>query len=102
MTTSTTLKLPDELRAKITPLAKAEGKTPHAWMVDALAAQAALAELRQAFLHEAEVAAAEIDEGEVLYAMESVHEYIVELAAGRKETRSRPIKVAPRRRTIVR
>jgi predicted transcriptional regulator len=53
MAATTTLKLPDSLKKRIAPLADAEGKTPHAWMVDALEAQASLAERRKAFYGEA-------------------------------------------------
>ncbi|NJN40650.1 MAG: hypothetical protein HC807_07260, partial [Gammaproteobacteria bacterium] len=73
MTATTTLKLPEELKSRIAPLAEAMGKTPHAWMVDALAAQAALAEMREAFIADALASAAEIDAGGPLYAAEEVH-----------------------------
>jgi predicted transcriptional regulator len=91
MTTSTTLKLPDELKARITPLAESAGKTPHAWMVEALRAQAELAEMREAFLAEALASAAETDAGGPLYAMEDVHAYIRSRAAGKKASRPKPI-----------
>lgn len=87
MTTATTLKLPESLKARIAPLAQSVGKSPHAWMVEALEAQAALAELRRGFLDEAQASAEEIDAGGVLYAMEDVHAYIVARAAGKKPAR---------------
>ena len=43
MTNPTTIKLPDKLKERIAPLADAAGKTPHAWMVEALERQADLA-----------------------------------------------------------
>ena len=58
MIATTTLKLPAPLKARIAPLAEAAGKTPHAWMVDALEAQVALAEMREAFIADAEASAA--------------------------------------------
>ena len=91
MTTSTTLKLPDALRARIAPLAQSVGKTAHAWMVEALEAQVQLAELRRSFLDDAIAAAADIDAGGRLYAMEDVHAYIVERAAGRRPTQPKPV-----------
>ena len=42
--TTTTLKLPESLKKRIAPLAQAAGKTPHAWMIDALQAQVQLAD----------------------------------------------------------
>ncbi len=97
MISTTTLKLPESLKARIAPLAEAAGKTPHAWMVDALEAQAALAEMREAFVADAEASAAEVDAGGPLYAAEDVHAYIVARAAGNSAPRPRPIR-RPRRR----
>lgn len=97
MTSTTTLKLPDPLKARIAPLAAKSGKTPHAWMIDALEAQAALAEMREAFILEAEASAAEIDAGGPLYAAEDVHAYIVARAAGKMASRPKPVRRARRR-----
>jgi predicted transcriptional regulator len=92
MATSTTLKLPDELKARIAPLARSAGKTPHAWMVEALAAQAELAEMRRSFVNDAYASAAEVDAGGPLYAMEDVQSYILARAAGKAVSRPKPIK----------
>jgi len=73
---TTTLKLPPELKARIAPLAEAAGKTPHAWMLEALQAQVALADLRQAFVDEARRSAAEVDAGGPVFAMEEVSAYL--------------------------
>ena len=91
MATSTTLKLPDVLRARIAPLAEAAGKTPHAWMVEALEAQAELAEIRRTFVDDALTSAAEVDAGGALYAMRDVHDYIRARAAGQKGPRPNPV-----------
>jgi predicted transcriptional regulator len=82
MAGTTTLKLPEALKRRIAPLAQAAGKTPHAWMVEALEAQAELADLRRAFVEEAKAAAAEIDAGGPLYAMEDVAAWMRARAAG--------------------
>ncbi len=94
MTTPTALKLPDELKQRIAPLARAAGKSAHAWMVEALEAQATLAELRSGFIEDARRAAAGIDRGAPLYAAEDVHAYIVARAAGRVARRPAPVKRA--------
>ncbi|MFN0314430.1 MAG: CopG family transcriptional regulator [Burkholderiales bacterium] len=94
MNSSTTLKLPEQLKARIAPLAEASGKTAHAWMVEALEAQAALAEMRRAFLDEALASAAQVDAGGPLYAMEDVHAYIRTLASGKPAKRPKPVKPA--------
>lgn len=93
MAISTTLKLPETLKARIAPLAQSAGKTAHAWMVEALEAQAELAELRRGFLDDALAAAKEIDAGGALYALEDVQAYIAERAAARKPAYPTP---APR------
>ena len=97
ISSTTTLKLPEPLKTRIAPLAEAAGKTPHAWMIDALEAQAALAEMRSAFIAEGEAAAAEIDAGGPLYAAEDVHAYIVARAAGKAARRPPPMRRARRR-----
>jgi len=91
-TKTTTLKLPDELKTRIAPLAEAVGKTPHAWMVEALEAQTALAEMRELFIADAQASAAEIDAGGPLYAAEDVHAYIVARAGGKAARRPTPVR----------
>lgn len=98
MTVTTTLKLPDALKERIAPLARAAGKTPHAWMVEALEAQVELADLRRAFIDDAAAAAAEIDRGAPLYAMEDVAAYLRTRAAGRISTPPSPLPKAARRK----
>lgn len=97
MAATTTLKLPEPLKARIAPLAEAAGKTPHAWMVEALEAQAALAEMRESFIAEAEASAAEVDAGGPLYAAEDVHAYIVARASGKTTRRPAPVRRVRRR-----
>jgi predicted transcriptional regulator len=97
MTSTTTLKLPEPLKARIAPLAEAAGKTAHAWMVDALEAQAALAEMREAFIAQAEESAADVDAGGLLYAAEDVRAYIAARAAGKPARRPSPMRRARRR-----
>ncbi len=94
MTATTTLKLPEPLKARIVPLAQSAGKTPHAWMVDALEAQVALAEMREAFIADAEASAADVDAGGPLYAAEDVRAYIVARAAGKKASKPKPVRRA--------
>jgi predicted transcriptional regulator len=84
MTTPTTIKLPDELKERIAPLADAAGKSAHAWMVEALERQADLAEAREAFIQDAEVTAAEVDAGGALFAAEDVASYLFARAAGKR------------------
>jgi len=94
MAATTTLKLPGELKARIAPLADASAKTPHAWMIEALEAQARLAEMRQSFLGDALASAAEVDAGGALYAMQDVHEYIINKTVGKPAKRPKPARIA--------
>ena len=97
MTATTTIKLPAELKSRIKPLAAQEGKTPHAWMVDALKTQAELAELRRGFIRDALESAAEVDAGGPLFALEDVSAYLRARAAGRAVKRPKPVKAAGQR-----
>lgn len=91
MATTTTLKLPDELKARIASAAQASGRTPHAFMVEALEKQARLAEMRQSFINDAVASAAEVDAGGALYAMEDVQTYILARTAGKAAKRPLPV-----------
>lgn len=91
MAATTTLKLPEELKFRIASVAEASGKTPHAFMVEALDTQARLAEMRQSFIKDALASAAEIDAGGALYAMQDVHDYILARGAGKAAKRPKAI-----------
>lgn len=69
MAATTTLKLPEELKARIASAAQASGKSPHAFMVEALEAQTRLAEMRQSFMDDAIASAAEVDADGALYVL---------------------------------
>ena len=91
MAATTTLKLPENLKARIASAAQATGKSPHAFMVEALEAQAHLAEMRESFINDALASAAEVDAGGALYAMEDVGTYILARTAGKAAKRPKPI-----------
>lgn len=84
---TTTLKLSESLKSRIAPLAEAEGKTAHAWMVNALETQIVMAEKRAAFISEALQAEQQaLSSGEV-YAAEDVHRYLRGRATGKTTRR---------------
>lgn len=93
MAATTTLKLPETLKKRIAPLADAAGKTPHAWMVDALEAQAAIAEKRKAFYGEARSRLVEFGKTGLAYRSVDVHRYFGALVEGRKVKRPKPVKL---------
>jgi len=94
MATPTTLKLPDDLRARLAAQAEAEGKSPHAYMVEALREKADRADRRREYLSAGAVAMREYERTGIAYAMEDVEQYILGIAAGRKPRRPKPIKAA--------
>jgi predicted transcriptional regulator len=98
MASPTTLKLPDDLKALLAEQAEAEGKTPHAYMVEALAEKARRVQTQRLLDAEDDAALEEFERTGIAYAMEDVHEYFIGIAAGRKPPRPKPIKV-PRKKT---
>ncbi len=92
MPVSTTLKLPEHLKKRLGPLAKSAGKTPHAWMIDALETQATLAELRSSFIKDAQTAEKEVGESGTIFRAADVHRHISARAVGKKSARPKPVK----------
>jgi predicted transcriptional regulator len=90
MSVATTVKLPPKLKKRITPLAKAAGKSTHAWMVDALASEVEREELRRSFVAEALESQAEVAAGGPVYASADVFAYLSAKSAGKKPKRPAP------------
>ena len=82
MTASTTLKLPEGLKARVAVEAAAAGKTAHAWMVEAIAAQAALAKRRSEFVGSALRAEEEVAQYGLIYDADEVFSYLTQKIAG--------------------
>jgi predicted transcriptional regulator len=91
MPTPTTLKVPDDLRARLAEQAEAEGKTPHAYMVEALREKADRADRRREYLAAGADAMREYERTGIAYAMEDVERYILGIAAGKKVRRPKPV-----------
>ena len=88
-----TLKLPEQLKARIDTLAAASGRSPHAFMLDALTAQIGREEARSVFVAEALEARQEVATyGQVMEAAD-VHKWLTDRAAGRKAPRPRARKL---------
>ena len=90
----TTLKIPEELKARLSTLADAEGMSPHAWMIEALEREARRAERRQEYLAAGDAALQAYEKTGIAYAIEDVERYVVALAEGRKAPRPKPAKRA--------
>ena len=89
MTTSTTLKLPDELKKRVAEAALAAGKSPHAFMLEAIELQTQLAERRRAFIKSALVAEQEVGQYGLVYDGDEVLSYLKTRLEGRKAVRPR-------------
>jgi len=90
---TTTLKLPDELKERIASAAEAAGKSPHAFMIEALAAQTALAERRRAFVEAAQVAEQEVAEYGLVYDADEVFSYLHDKLSGKRGKRPKAVKL---------
>jgi predicted transcriptional regulator len=83
MAISTTLKIPENLKLRIARLAEIAGKTPHAFMVEALEAEIQRSELRRDFVTTALKAEQEVAKYGEVYAMDAVHKYFSDKLAGK-------------------
>ena len=94
MAATMTLKLPENLKKRIAPLAESAGKTLHAWTVEALDVQASLAEKRMAFIADALASRKEVERTGKVYRFEDVHRYIRARVQGKRVERPKPVKWA--------
>jgi predicted transcriptional regulator len=90
MSTTTTLKLPEKLKARIARLAKATQRSPHSLMVEALEREVMREERMRDFVREALAADAAIDAGAAVYRAEDVHAWLDRLARDGKAAQPRP------------
>lgn len=93
MAVTTTLKLPEELKVRIASVAEAAGKSPHAYMIEALAAHAALDERRRAFVASAHAAEQEVAEYGLVYDADEVFSYIQAKLDGKPNKRPKAKKL---------
>ena len=89
--TTTSLKLPETLKQRISNLALATGTSAHAFMVEALAEQTERAEKRQAFLQSALQAKQHYEQTGIAYAAEDVHNYLKAKIQGKNPAKPQPI-----------
>jgi predicted transcriptional regulator len=89
-TTTTTLKLPQNLKTRIARVARKTGRTAHGFMIEAIERQTAREERLEAFAKEALAADRAIEQGGEVYAAEDVHAWLDRLASGGKTARPKP------------
>lgn len=90
MTSTTTLKLSDELKARIASAAQQTGKTAHAFMVEALELQTELAERRSAFVADALLAREEVARYGLVVDADEVFDYLKARADGKAARKPDP------------
>jgi predicted transcriptional regulator len=90
MTSTTTLKLSDELKARIASVAQQTGKTAHAFMVEALELQTELAERRGAFVADALLAREEVARYGLVVDADEVFDYLKARAEGKAARKPDP------------
>ena len=104
---TTSLKLSDELKESIRDIAAGEKVSAHAFMVTALEAEVRRRKLRADFLADADAAAADIDAGGPVYALDDVHDWVkARLRArttGEKVVEPKPVRgrASPARKTTL-
>ena len=84
---ATSLKLPEDLKRRIERLASAANKTPHAFMVDALAREAERSELRARFADEAAISEEAAFSSGKSFELASTFDYLTARASGAKARR---------------
>ena len=90
MGATTTLKLPEKLKARIARLAKAKQRSAHSVMVEALEREVARDERMREFVRAAVDADIAIDAGAAVYRADDVHAWLDRLATNPKSPRPRP------------
>jgi predicted transcriptional regulator len=90
MTTTTSLKLPDSLKATIAQVAAFEGKTSHALMVEALETAMADALARQQFYADGEAAYHETVQSNQVYPAAETKAFILARAKGDQASPPKP------------
>jgi predicted transcriptional regulator len=91
MADTTSLKLPGDLKEKVSTLAHECAQTPHAYMVEAIAEKVSRDERRREFVEAARQSSADLERTGVLYTHESVFKYVKAIAAGKKAPKPKPI-----------
>ena len=96
--TTTSLKLPDELKSRVVIAAQRAKKSAHAFMLDAIARQVEDVESEAAFVQSALESLADVEAGGATFAAEDVHAWL--LAKVRGETVNAPKPLPKGRRKI--
>ena len=88
--TTTTIRMPEDLKARVAAAAKRSGMTPHDFMLDAIAEKAEQVELRADFDAVAEARYARIVDSGKTISWEEMRHYLEQRLAGKSVKRPQP------------
>jgi predicted transcriptional regulator len=94
MSTTTTIRLPEDLKARVAAAAEKAGTTPHSFILEAIAEKAEQAERMNEFHAEAEQRYARIVETGKTIPWTEMRSYLEQRLAGKKPRRPAPRKLA--------
>lgn len=92
--TTTTIRMPEDLKARVTAAAKQSGMTPHGFMLDAITEKAERAELRADFDTVAEERYARIVDSGKTISWDKMRHYLEQRLAGKSVKRPAARKLA--------
>ena len=90
---TTSLKLPEALKEKISDLAQGVAQTPHAYMVEAITQKVARDEKRRLFLEDALRSRTEVESTGEVYEHADVMRWFAASVRGEKARKPRPVKL---------
>ncbi len=88
--TTTSVKLPPELKARVASLARKTGRSAHSLIVEAVERHTAAAEKLEGFVQQAIDSDADVERTGEMYRAEDVHAWIEKLASGKRASRPKP------------
>ena len=91
---TTTIRLSKELKDKVARAAERAGKTPHGFILEAIAEKAELEERRAAFIETAEQRYADIVASGKTVAWSEMRQYLERRISGSRTTRPKPRRLA--------
>jgi len=87
---TTTIRLPPKLRARLQSLARQSGRSAHSLIIEAVERHAAYEEQMRSLVKEAIAADAEIERSAEVYRAEDVHAWMNRLAKGEAPPKPKP------------
>ena len=90
---TTTIRLPDDLKARVSRAAEDAGQTAHGFILEAIQLRTAQAEARTDFVSEARERLDEMDRTGLVVPWDEVRTYLLDRAAGKKPARPKARKV---------